>query len=83
MAAVPSPKYSLDLRPVDFFVWSEGNRRMGSQTPPANESQSACKRRLRKIAMSIPASAIRAAVGKIKAKAAVVVQSMGGRIQSD
>ena len=83
MSAVPFPKYSPDLNPMDFFVWAEVNRRMASQSPPANESQIAFKKRLRKTALGIPASAIRAAVGKIKAKAAEVVLSKGGRIPSD
>ena len=83
VSAVAFPKYSPDLNPLDYFVWAEVNRRMGSQSAPANESQTAYKSRLRQTAMSIPAPAIRAAVGKMKAKAAEVVQSKGGRIPSD
>ena len=83
MTVVAFPKYSPDLNPLDYFVWAEVNRRMGSQSPPANESQIAYKSRLRKTAMGIPASTIRAAVGKMKAKAAEVVKSKGGRIPSD
>ena len=83
VSAVAFPKYSPDLNPLDYFVWAEVNRRMGSQSAPANESQTAYKSRLRQTAMSIPAPAIRVAVGKMKAKAAEVVQSKGGRIPSD
>ena len=83
VSAVAFPKYSPDLNPLDYFVWAEVNRRMGPQSAPANESQTAYKSRLRKTAMSIPARAIQAAVGKMKAKAAEVVQSKGGRIPSD
>ena len=80
---VPFPKYSPDLNPLDFFLWAEVNRRMAEQSASANETQTAFKERLRKTAMSIPASMIRAAVGKMKAKAREVVENGGGRIPSD
>ena len=83
MTAVPFPKYSPDLNPLDYFVWAEVNRRMESQSAPANESQTAYKSRLRRTALGIPASTIRAVVGKMKAKAAEVVERKGGRIPSD
>ncbi|CAK0808495.1 unnamed protein product [Prorocentrum cordatum] len=77
------PKYSPDLNPLDYFLWAEVNRRMAEQSAPANESQSACKARLRRVAMGIPKSVIRAAVAKMKTKAAEVVVAEGGRIPSD
>ena len=83
MTTLAFPKHSPNLNPSDYFVWAEVNWRMGSQSSPANESQTAYKSRLRKTAMGIPASTIRAVVGKMKAKAAEVVKSKGGRIQSD
>ena len=83
VSAVAFPKYSPDLNPLDYFVWAEVNWRMDSQSAPANESQTAYKSRLRKTATSIPATIIREAVGKMKAKAAEVAQSKGGRIPSD
>ncbi|CAK0858989.1 unnamed protein product, partial [Prorocentrum cordatum] len=64
------PKYSPDLNPLDYFLWAEVNRRMAEQSAPANESQSAYKARLRRVAMGIPKSVIRAAVAKMKTKAA-------------
>ena len=83
MTAVPFPKYSPDLNPLDYFVWAEVNRHMESKPVPANESQTAYKNRLRRTALGIPASTIRAYVGKMKAKAAEVVERKGGRIPSD
>ena len=80
---IPFPKYSPDLNPLDFFLWAEVNRRMATQSPPVNESQTAFKARLRRVAMRIPESVIRAAVSKMKAKAAEVVEAKGGRIRSD
>ncbi|CAK0825254.1 unnamed protein product [Prorocentrum cordatum] len=73
------PKYSPDLNPLDYFLWAEVNRRMAEQSAPANESQSAYKARLRRVAMGIPKSVIRAAVAKMKTKAAEVVVAEGGR----
>ncbi|CAK0851927.1 unnamed protein product, partial [Prorocentrum cordatum] len=72
------PKYSPDLNPLDYFLWAEVNRRMAEQSAPANESQSAYKARLRRVAMGIPKSVIRAAVAKMKTKAAEVVVAEGG-----
>ena len=83
VSAVAFPKYSPDLNPLDYFVWAEVNRRMESQSAPANESQTAYKSRLRRTALGIPASTIQAVVGKMKAKAAEVVERKGGRIPSD
>ncbi|CAK0823042.1 unnamed protein product [Prorocentrum cordatum] len=77
------PKYSPDLNPLDYFLWAEVNRRMAEQSAPANESQSAYKARLRRVAMGIPKGVIRAAVAKMKTKAAEVVVAEGGRIPSD
>lgn len=56
---------------------------MAAQSAPANESRIAFKARLRRVAMGIPQSVIRAAVSKMKAKAAEVVEAEGGRIPSD
>lgn len=71
------------MNPLDFFLWAEVNRRMAAQSAPANESRIAFKARLRRVAMGIPQSVIRAAVSKMKAKAAEVVEAEGGRIPSD
>ncbi|CAK0871463.1 unnamed protein product [Prorocentrum cordatum] len=67
------PKYSPDLNPLDYFLWAEVNRRMAEQSAPANE----------RVATGIPKSVIRAAVAKMKTKAAEVVVAEGGRIPSD
>jgi hypothetical protein len=77
------PAYSPDLNPLDYFLWSEVERRMASQTVRKNESLEAYKSRLKRTAMSIPSSLIKQAVGKMKPKAAEIVAAAGGRIQSD
>ena len=75
--------YSPDLYPLDYFLWSEIERRMAKQREPANETVEAYKLRLKHVAKAIPASVIKAAVAKIKSKACEVVKAGGGKIRSD
>ena len=56
---------------------------MAEQKPQSNETEVAFKTRLRATAMGIPKSTIKAAVSKMKGKAAEVVAAEGGRIKSD
>ena len=77
------PRYSPDLNPLDYYVWNEVNRRMAARKTPAKESVAAYKRRLKRVAMSIPKKSIQEAVAKMKPKAAEVVEAGGGRIPSD
>ena len=77
------PCYSPDLNPLDYFLWSEVSRRMAEQKPQSTETEAAFKTRLRATAMGIPKSTIKAAVSKMKGKAAEVVAAEGGRIKSD
>lgn len=77
------PRYSPDLNPLDFFLWSEVLRKMDQQPTRKNESKDAYLARLRRTAMSIPASVIRRAVESIKARAAAVVKAKGEDIARD
>ena len=81
--AVPFPKYSPDLNPLDYFLWAEVSRRVAAHKAPRAEGAEAFKARLRRTAMAIPASVIKAAVAKMRPKAAEVVSAGGGRIKSD
>ena len=56
---------------------------MADQKAPRNEGAEAYKARLQRTAMAIPASVIKAAVAKMRPKAAEVVSADGGRIKSD
>ena len=76
------PPYSPDLMPLDYYLWSEVESRMASQTV-RNESLEAYKSRLKRTAMSIPSSLIKKAIGKMKQRAAEIAAAEGGRIQSD
>lgn len=74
------PRYSPDLMPHDYWLWTEVARRMG---PLRTESQAAYKLRLRKTALAIPKSVVKAAVLRMKPKADEVVKERGGNISSD
>ena len=76
------PKYSPDLNPLDFFLWSEVARRMALEQVK-NEAAVAYKARLRATAMAIPAPLIRAALLSIKERAKMVVGAEGRDIPRD
>ena len=77
------PRYSPDLNPLDFSLWSEIEERMTKGTPGGPENAEEYKRRLRRTALRSPKTFVQAPVATIKAKAAEVVQAEGGRIASD
>ena len=56
---------------------------MAEQKAPRNGGAEACKARLRRAAMAVPASVVKAAVAMMRPKAAEVVLAGGGRIKSD
>ena len=47
------------------------------------ETEEACKRRLRRTAMKIPAALIRKAMANIKVRARQLIQAKGGNIKRD
>jgi hypothetical protein len=63
------PRYSPDLNPLDFALWSEVERRMGKHKVSGNESVSKFKARLRRTAMNIPATVIKKMTASIKKRA--------------
>ena len=80
--AVQFPRYSPDLNPLDFYLWSEVERRMAKKTT-GRESLAQYKARLRRTAMAIPAKQIKAAVACIQTRAAMVVKAKGRDIPRD
>ena len=69
------PCYSPDLNPLDYWLWTEVERRMSQHPSRVNESADAYKKRLRRTAMAIPSNLVRAAVAAMKSKAAEVLQT--------
>jgi hypothetical protein len=81
--AIDYPRHSPDLHPLDFFVWSEVERRMALQKQPKNETAAQYKARLRHVALGIPEKVVRQAVLSIKKRAAMVVTAKGGDTKRD
>ena len=52
--AIDFPKYSPDLSPCDFLLWSEVQRRMALKKEPRHETVAGYKARLRRTALAIP-----------------------------
>ena len=81
--AVDFPRYSPNLNPLDSFLWSEVERRMAKNKPSVAESVEAYKSSLTRTAKAIPTGLIRAAVGKMKSRAAEVARVGGGKLSVD
>jgi hypothetical protein len=78
--AIDFPKYSPDLNPCDFFLWSEVQRRMALKKEPRHETVAGYKARLRRTALAIPEAVIRKAVLSIRKRAQQVFDADGGDI---
>ena len=77
------PKYSPDLNPLDFYVWSEIERRMLAKPSAKLESGTAYKARLRRVAKALPASGILKALASIPKRAKAIVEAKGGHVALD
>ena len=78
------PRYSPDLNPLDFFLWSDIRRRM-TKCDPKNKKESVqeYKKRLRKVAMSTSKVLIRKALANMKKRIAAVYAEKGQHIKID
>ena len=83
MFPVRFPKYSPDLNPLDFFVWSEVERRALSGRSSGVVSATASKARLRRIAQALPREAIERALASIPKRAKAIVDAQGGYVPFD
>ena len=77
------PRYSPDLNPMDYFLWSEVQRRMALQDAPKRETAEEYKQRLRRTAMNIPKAVIKKAIADMRSRARAVVAAKGGDIARD
>ena len=75
------PPYSPDLNPLDYFLWSEVNRRMALKDKL--ESKLAYMARLRRTAMSIEPPLIKKAIAQMKDRAQAICDNKGGDISLD
>ena len=81
--AVPSPPYSPDLNPLDYFVWEEIERRMLVNAPRNVETVAAYKKRLRLTALRLPRNGVTRAVRAMPKRMRAVVEAKGYNIASD
>lgn len=81
--ALAFPKYSPDLNPLDFAIWSEVGRRMQATTPKRVESIKAYKARLRKTALGLPKSYIRKVLSSMPRRVRQVIKAKGKSISRD
>lgn len=77
------PKYSPDLNPMDFYIWSEIERRVLASSVSKVESAKKYKARLRRVALSLPSSAIEKAMAAIRKRAEAVIKAKGGYVVFD
>ena len=77
------PKYSPDLNPLDFYVWSEIERRALSLKGSGFVSAKAYKKRLQRIAKALPRAAIERALASIPRRAKAIVDAKGGYVPFD
>jgi len=77
------PTYSPDLNVLDYFLWSEVERRMAKSRVTKIETAEEYKKRLRRTAMAIPRAVIQRAIRGMKKRAAAVVKAAGNSISMD
>ena len=78
----PFPKYSPDLNPMDYFVWSETERRMALREP-RGETVAQYKARLRRTALALPEALVRKAVAAMRHRARAVIAAKSGNTKCD
>ena len=71
------PRFSPDLSPMDFSLWTAIEGRMDGRAPKGAESVVAHKKRLRLTALRLPESIVKKAMSAIPQRAWAVVQAKG------
>ena len=77
------PRYSPDLMPLDFSLWSDIEKRIAAGAPKGCEAVDAFKKRLRHVAMRTPTSRVRAAVAAMRTRATNIWVMEGKNISRD
>ena len=83
ITAVPFPRYSPDLNPLDFAIWSEVEARMVKNMPKKVETVAEYKKRLRLTTLRLPSELVGKIVRSIPARMKAVVEAKGGNIKCD
>ena len=78
------PRYSPDLNPLDFFLWTDIEKRMELSAPKARkETLEEFKTRLRKTAMGTSKKFLGKAIGSIKKRMSAIFEADGKHISMD
>ena len=80
---LPFPRYSPDLNPLDFSIWSAIEARMIERAPKTLETVAQYKKRLRATALRLPTQLVSAAVRSMPSRMRAVVDAKGGNISQD
>ena len=83
MVAIEWPRYSPDLNPLDFSLWSEIERRARQSVGRKVVSQKQYKRVLRETALKLPVTIVRKAVESMKARIEAVYRAKGAHVPRD
>ena len=77
------PRYSPDLMPLDFSLWSNISSRLRDCAPRGRETIAAFKLRLRRVALGTPTAVVRAAVEAMQTRAKMIADARGKDIARD
>ena len=77
------PRYSPDLMPLDFCLWSEISKRAAAEAPRGKETVEASSQRLKQVALRTPRATVLAAVGAMKKRARQIWEAGGKDIARD
>ena len=81
--ALPMPRYSPDLNPLDYCIWHEIERRMVENNPKSVETVVECKKRLRATALRLPKALVVKAVRAMPSRMRAVARGKGYNIAED
>ena len=77
------PRYSPDLMPLDFCLWTEISKRAAAEAPRGNETVEKFSKRLKRVALRTPRATVLAAVGAMKKRARLIWEAGGKDIARD
>ena len=81
--AVPFPRYSPDLNPLDFSLWDAVEARVLKNTPKRVETVKEYKARMRKTALNLPRDIVTSALRSIPRRIQGMLDAKGGNIKGD
>ena len=83
IVAEPFPRYSPDLNPLDYSIWTAISARMAESTPKGVETVKGYKARLRRTFLRLPKAVIRKAVLSMPKRIKQVIEWKGKNTPRD